>query len=46
VLPELNAKSGRVKGVEASIDEHEDVHDGVEARQSLVDVLVECHGGE
>jgi hypothetical protein len=45
VLPELNARDGRVKGVEASADEHDDVHDGVEASQGLVDVLLECHGG-
>jgi hypothetical protein len=45
VLPELNARNGRMKGVEASADEHDDVHDGVEASQGLVDVLLECHGG-
>jgi hypothetical protein len=44
VLPELNARRGRVTGVEASADEHEDVHDGVEASQSLMDVVLQCHG--
>jgi hypothetical protein len=45
VPPELNAKSGRVKGVEASADKHDEVHDGMEASQSLVDVWLKGHSG-
>jgi hypothetical protein len=35
----------RVQGVEASVGEHDGVHDGVEASQGLVNVVLECHGG-
>jgi hypothetical protein len=39
MLPELNAKERLAKGVEASADGHEDVHDGMEASQGLLEVF-------
>jgi hypothetical protein len=42
---ELNARGGHVDGVEASVDEHERVHNGMEANQSCCSAMVVDDGG-